>query len=327
MDTEYKQEVEESIEIHPTDMKPPTLFLPHDVILEVEGMQLHVCKQVLADNSPMFERMFKSEFKEKDLTIIPLPGKKFKDIVEFLRSFYDPETIPPITDDTIFTILPLAEEYQVLEVKERCEKFIIQTLQKSINHEIQRPDLHALLKYASCADLYNLTSVLPLAVNMCAKYTIKSLTNASLQTPVSEKILVKIYTERTKLTENLTKERIKKGEFGKVLETFDFLSSMSDEDENDVMGEYEARLIGACERGNIRMNNLVDFIIAGETLKLDKLVSSAVTLASRCKSKLLKQHMRYNEISEVTKNKITERRMTLLEEKGTKCDVFLDSPF
>lgn len=89
--------------------------------------------------------------------------------------------------------------------------FIIQTLQKSINHEIERPDLHTLLKYASCADLYNLTSVLPLAVNMCAKYTIKSLTNASLQTPVSEKILVKIYTERTKLTENLTKERIKKG--------------------------------------------------------------------------------------------------------------------
>uniref|UniRef100_K1Q7R9 DNA 3'-5' helicase n=1 Tax=Magallana gigas TaxID=29159 RepID=K1Q7R9_MAGGI len=56
-------------------------------------------------------------------------------------------------DDTVFTILPLAEEYQVLEVKERCETFIIQTLQKSINHEIQRPDLHALLKYASCADL------------------------------------------------------------------------------------------------------------------------------------------------------------------------------
>lgn len=117
------------------------------------------------------------------------------------------------------------------------------------------------------------------------------------------------------------------GEFGKVLETLDFLSSMSNEDENDVMGEYEARLIGACERGNMRMNNLFDFIIAGEKLKLDKLVSSAVTLASKCKSKLLKQHMRYNEISEVTKNKITERRMTLLEEKGTKCDVFLDSPF
>lgn len=85
---------------------------------------------------------------------------------------------------------------------------------------------------------------------------------------------------------------------------------MSDEDENDVMGEYEARLIGACERGNMRMNNLFDFIIAGEKLKLDKLVLSAVTLAFKCKSKSLKQHMRYNEISEVTKTKITERRMT-----------------
>lgn len=99
----------------------------------------------------------------------------------------------------------------MIEVKERCEHFIIQTLQKSINHEIQRPDLHTLLKYASCADLYNLTSVLPLAVNMCAKYTIKSLTNASLHTPVSEKIHVNIFTERTKFTEKLTKERIEKG--------------------------------------------------------------------------------------------------------------------
>lgn len=50
---------------------------------------------MLADNSPKFEQKFESEF--KDLTKIPLLGKKFKDIVEFLRSFYDPETIPPIT--------------------------------------------------------------------------------------------------------------------------------------------------------------------------------------------------------------------------------------
>lgn len=44
-DTNQDTSVEESSEIHPTEMKPPTLFLPHDVILEVEGMQLHVCKQ------------------------------------------------------------------------------------------------------------------------------------------------------------------------------------------------------------------------------------------------------------------------------------------
>lgn len=96
-DTKQDTSVEESNEIPPTEIRPPTLFLPHDVILEVEGIQLHVCRQVLAENSPEFERMFKSEFKEKDLTEIPLLGKKFKDIVEFLRSFYDPESIRPIT--------------------------------------------------------------------------------------------------------------------------------------------------------------------------------------------------------------------------------------
>lgn len=62
------------------------------------------------------------------------------------------------SDDTVFIILPLAEEYQVSEVKWRCEHFVIQTLEKAINYEIKRPDLHTLLKYISCAELYNLLS-------------------------------------------------------------------------------------------------------------------------------------------------------------------------
>lgn len=111
-------------------------------------------------------------------------------------------------DDTVFSILKLSEEYQVSKVKERCEHFITQTLQ---NHEIERPDLLTILKYISCAELYNMTSVLPLAVTMSAKYTITSLTEASLHTLVSEKTLVKIYTERAKITETLAKERIEKG--------------------------------------------------------------------------------------------------------------------
>lgn len=116
------------------------------------------------------------------------------------------------SNDTVFIILPLAEEYQVSEVKGRCEHFVIQTLEKAINYEIKRPDLHTLLKYISCAELYNLLSVLPLAVTMCAKYTTESLTEAcTLQTPFSEKTLLKICTERTRLTETLAKERIEKG--------------------------------------------------------------------------------------------------------------------
>lgn len=115
------------------------------------------------------------------------------------------------SDDTVFSTLEFSEEYQVSEVKDRCEHFITQTLQRAINHDFDRPDLLTILKYISCAELYNMASVLPLAVTMCAKYTITSLTEASLHTPVSEKTLVKICTEKAKITETLAKERIEKG--------------------------------------------------------------------------------------------------------------------
>lgn len=59
------------------------------------------------------------------------------------------------------------------------------------------------------------------------------------------------------------------GEFDKVLETFEFLSCMNDEDGSDVMRKYEDRLIDACNRADILMKNLVDFIIAGEKLDLE----------------------------------------------------------
>lgn len=93
-DTNQDTSVEESPEIHPTEMKPPTLFLPHDVILEVQGMHLHVRKQVLADNSPVFERMFKSNFKEKDLTKIPLPRKKLRTSLNFEGVFMTQRLFP-----------------------------------------------------------------------------------------------------------------------------------------------------------------------------------------------------------------------------------------
>lgn len=315
MDSEGKQKfpskvLEESTNIHQTEMTPSALFLPQDVILEVEGIQLHVHKKVLADNSPVFQRMFESEFREKHQTKIHLPGKKLKDIEEFLWSFYHPEIIRPIT-----------EEYQVSEVKDRCEDFIVRTLEEAINHEIERPDLRTLLKYISCAELYNLSCVLPLAVNMCAKYTTESMTVALLQIPVSGKTLLNICIERTKLTETLTKGKIDKGDFHNVLETFEFL--MNDEDEGKAMRKYEKRLTKACAEAAISTNNLVEFIIAGEKLDLEKLLSSAITLASQCKSKALKNHRRYQEISEDTQNQINEKRVTFLEEKGVQYDKHL----
>ena len=74
-----------------------TMFLPTDVTLMVEEKPLHLNKKWLAENSPVFKKMFESDFEEKNAEVIPLPGKKFKEFKLFLYSFYFPPLTRPIT--------------------------------------------------------------------------------------------------------------------------------------------------------------------------------------------------------------------------------------
>ena len=58
---------------------PPDFSVPwkcSDVVLVVERQKFHVHRYTLAMWSPVFEKMFTSEFKEKNSCEIPLPGKK-----------------------------------------------------------------------------------------------------------------------------------------------------------------------------------------------------------------------------------------------------------
>lgn len=71
--------------------KAGNMFLRPDIILVVEGIQLHVRKEVLADNSPVFKRMFEADFKEKHQKKIPLPEESIEDFEEFLCLIYHPE--------------------------------------------------------------------------------------------------------------------------------------------------------------------------------------------------------------------------------------------
>lgn len=97
--------------------------------------------------------------------------------------------------------------------------------------------------------------------------------------------------------------------------------------ESGVFRKYEDRLIKACAEASsckcISINNLVEIIIAGGKLKLDKLLSYAITLASTCSSRSLRNQKRYKEISNDTKSKINEKRVTILEDYGSKYDVNL----
>ncbi|KAK7494300.1 hypothetical protein BaRGS_00014403 [Batillaria attramentaria] len=97
-----------------------------DVVLEVEGEELHVNRAVLAHYSPVFSRMFFGDFKEKDQTKVTLPDKSYVHFTTFLQVMYPqtPGAEELISDENLVQILELAEEYHVDHVKARCQDYI-----------------------------------------------------------------------------------------------------------------------------------------------------------------------------------------------------------
>ncbi|XP_025111213.1 uncharacterized protein LOC112574383 [Pomacea canaliculata] len=99
-----------------------------DVTLEVEGRRLYVNKILLMIHSPVFNKMFTADFKEKCSSEIPLPGKKFSTMVELLEQIYPGDGVDLITDKTLPDLLELADEYDMQHVFHNAKQYIIQRL-------------------------------------------------------------------------------------------------------------------------------------------------------------------------------------------------------
>jgi len=95
-----------------------------DLVLVVEEERFHVHRAILAFWSPVFEKMFTSEFQEKDKNEVPLPGKKASEIEEMLRQIYPSVTERGITQKNCYFLVKLAHEYQMEAIVTRCEDFM-----------------------------------------------------------------------------------------------------------------------------------------------------------------------------------------------------------
>ena len=95
-----------------------------DLVLVVEEEKFHVHKAMLAFWSPVFEKMFTSEFQEKDTNEVSLPGKKASEIKEMLLLIYPSLTERQITEENCYFLLKLAHEYQMEAIVKRCEDFM-----------------------------------------------------------------------------------------------------------------------------------------------------------------------------------------------------------
>ncbi|XP_053376980.1 uncharacterized protein LOC128547802 [Mercenaria mercenaria] len=150
-----------------------------DFCFIVEEKRLYVAKVVLALASPVFERLFQADFKEKDETEIELPGKKFEDVSEFLNCIY-PSVMKAVTIKNAYQIVALAEEYQVVALKAKCEA----CFKSSINTTTTAEVLYRLIDLAC---LYSLDKLFHKCTTLAADKSLADLDEAENQTPIPPK--------------------------------------------------------------------------------------------------------------------------------------------
>ena len=119
---------------YPTDFLVPWKL--SDVVLVVEDQKFHVHRSFLAVWSPVFEKMFTSEFKEKNSDEIPLPGKKASEIKQLLYMMYPSLEEKQVTKENCYFLLELAYEYQIESIVEKCQSFMVFMVKEKMEDDV-----------------------------------------------------------------------------------------------------------------------------------------------------------------------------------------------
>ena len=189
---------EQEITVCPT----PCLFEERDsktdITLIVEDRKLYLNKAVLSYVSPVFNTMFHGDFEEKTKNEITLPGKNYKEFVNFLKCVH-PATLAEITKQNIDDVLALADEYQVEQLKERCvsllQRQLVQCCEKT---KINNVDLmHCMM----LADTYNLKQPLETCLDIAVYRRPGDLKNIEDFKQISDATKVRLLSRRLSLIE------------------------------------------------------------------------------------------------------------------------------
>ena len=148
----------------------PTNFLEpwklSDVVLVVEDQKFHVHRSFLAVWSPVFEKMFTSEFKEKKNDEIPLPGKKASEIKQLLYMMYPSSEEIQVTKENCYFLLELAHEYRIEPIVKKCESFMAFMVKEKMEDDL------AMLIYGQ---KYQLKTLISACIDAVRRLSLKEL--------------------------------------------------------------------------------------------------------------------------------------------------------
>ena len=120
--------------VFPTDFLEPWKL--SDVVLVVEDQKFHVHRSILAFWSPVFEKMFTTEFKEKNNDEIPLPGKKESEIKHLLLMLYPSLEEKQVTKSNCYFLFELAHEYQIESIARKCEALMVTMVKQRVENDV-----------------------------------------------------------------------------------------------------------------------------------------------------------------------------------------------
>ena len=149
---------------YPTDFLEPWKL--SDVVLVVEDQKFHVHRSFLAVWSPVFEKMFTSEFKEKNNDEIPLPGKKASEIKQLLYMLYPSSEEIQLTKGNCYFLLELAHEYRVEPIVKKCESFMAFMVKEKMEDDL------AMLIYGQ---KYQLKTLISACIDAARRLSLKEL--------------------------------------------------------------------------------------------------------------------------------------------------------
>ncbi|XP_061186927.1 uncharacterized protein LOC133195062 [Saccostrea echinata] len=203
-----------------------------DTILLIEGKKLFINRCILGYASPHFQKLLDAANKaalteKKTKAEVKISDKTYSDFVELL-SYLHPATSNDLTEKAAVKLLPLANEYEMIPLKEKCEKVLIGSLRKSPSNpkaskgppaykhrRDNAPEI--LLKCIKSADAGSSKPLLEECVRIFSNPEIP-LKDLKASTEISDQVKARIYENRmdntsnkmSKLANELEKERNEK---------------------------------------------------------------------------------------------------------------------
>ncbi|KAK3699154.1 hypothetical protein QZH41_011867 [Actinostola sp. cb2023] len=169
-----------------------------DVVLIVEDTKFHVHKSTLSMWSPVFERMFTSEFTERTAEEIPLPGKRVVEVEVLLRLIYSYGKVQSVSDENYQFLLELAEEYQMDKVKTFCAEYLSYNIQESNS-----------IHFYKVADRFGLKDVMAQCIQEARFMTSLSMEDNQDYNDLKPEVKIDICSERIKELERTLSEYAK----------------------------------------------------------------------------------------------------------------------